>query len=70
MGLEAIINLDEIMDQRQMERSAAGTTVMSFDDEGQVAKLADHIKEPYNVASGFTKDMDMDVKHVPGMDFA
>lgn len=67
MGLEAIINLDEIMEQRQMERSAAGTTVVSFDDEGSAGPIADHITDNYNVASGFTKEMVMDAKYSLGL---
>lgn len=62
--------LDEVMDNRNM-RSADTTNVMAYGEEGPVT-LAPHIKEPYNVASGFTKDMDLAVEAAPvrGMDIA
>ena len=34
MGMEAIINLDEIMAQRQMDRTADSTNVMKFGENG------------------------------------
>jgi len=50
-GIEPILDLDSIMQQCQMERTAGGTQTMTMDAEGRVEPPCDYISPQFAKAA-------------------